>query len=162
MIEGQNIATQTGGDNILARIWGSNDAVTVKGGEMILTDQQQRNAELIGGADFFRKIGVPGLNTGGVVGSISQSAISQSISSFGLWPTQHRSFFLFRLYFTSTIFHQMWGPIVLSLVALLFLHYHMWSWPSHVSGGHCLVYLYQREQERRGAQKGNRDDDWTY
>lgn len=44
---------------------GDNRLVTVKEGEVILNSTQQ---QLAGGADFFRKIGVPGFATGGLVG----------------------------------------------------------------------------------------------
>jgi len=49
-----NVATQPGGDNILAY---------VKRGEVILNEDQQRK---LGGAYTFRKIGVPGFSTGGL------------------------------------------------------------------------------------------------
>jgi len=55
-ISGSNIPTQRGGDNILA---------TVKSGEVILNEQQQARA---GGSAFFKSIGVPGFESGGVVG----------------------------------------------------------------------------------------------
>lgn len=50
-----NIPTQPNGDNIYA---------TVKKGEVILNEKQQ---ELLGGAEAFRKIGVPGFADGGLV-----------------------------------------------------------------------------------------------
>ena len=54
-ISGRNIPTQRGGDNILA---------TVKSGEVILNDEQQERA---GGDAFFKSIGVPGFQDGGIV-----------------------------------------------------------------------------------------------
>ena len=50
---GSNIPTQQGGDNIFA---------TVKSGEVILNEDQQRAA---GGSSFFASIGVPGFASGG-------------------------------------------------------------------------------------------------
>jgi hypothetical protein len=50
-----NIATQPNGDNILA---------TVRTGEVVLNEEQQRK---LGGASTFRSIGVPGFNGGGAV-----------------------------------------------------------------------------------------------
>lgn len=66
-----NIPTQRGGDNILA---------TVKTGEVILNQEQQAKA---GGSAFFSSIGVPGFNTGGVVGNtaISTAPIQAAGSS---------------------------------------------------------------------------------
>ena len=55
-VKGRNIPTQTGGDNILA---------TVKSGEVILNDKQQHRA---GGDAFFKSIGVPGFQDGGIAG----------------------------------------------------------------------------------------------
>lgn len=55
--KGQNIPTQRNGDNILA---------TVKTGEVVLNRDQQMK---IGGANTFRKIGVPGFATGGIAGA---------------------------------------------------------------------------------------------
>jgi len=55
-ISGSNIPTQRGGDNILA---------TVKSGEVILNNDQQARA---GGSAFFKSIGVPGFQGGGVTG----------------------------------------------------------------------------------------------
>lgn len=51
-----NISGQPGGDNVLAR---------VKVGELILNEQQQIRLRAMAGADIFKRIGVPGLNTGG-------------------------------------------------------------------------------------------------
>jgi hypothetical protein len=53
--ESQNIPTQSNGDNVLA---------TVRTGEVILNEGQQ---ESLGGADTFRRIGVPGFANGGYV-----------------------------------------------------------------------------------------------
>ncbi len=50
-----NIPTQSNGDNILA---------TVRSGEVVLNEQQQ---QALGGADTFRRIGVPGFASGGIV-----------------------------------------------------------------------------------------------
>lgn len=50
-----NIPTQSNGDNVLA---------TVRTGEVILNEEQQRRA---GGAPFFRSIGVPGFTDGGLI-----------------------------------------------------------------------------------------------
>ena len=55
--QGQNIPTQSNGDNVLA---------TVKTGEVVLNQRQQ---QLIGGAPTFRRAGVPGFANGGVVGA---------------------------------------------------------------------------------------------
>ena len=69
LITGQNIPTQAGGDNILA---------TVKSGEVILNEEQQARA---GGANFFKSIGVPGFNTGGVAMSSNITAPIQQGTS---------------------------------------------------------------------------------
>ena len=53
-----NIPAQPGGDNILA---------TVKAGEVILNDAQQKRLRALAGQDIFKVIGVPGFNTGGFV-----------------------------------------------------------------------------------------------
>jgi len=54
----RNISGQPGGDNVLAR---------VKVGELILNDQQQLRLKALAGRDIFKRIGVPGLATGGFV-----------------------------------------------------------------------------------------------
>lgn len=54
-----NVSTQPGGDNVLGLL---------KRGEVVLTEAQQYKA---GGPAFFRKIGVPGFNVGGIVDPIS-------------------------------------------------------------------------------------------
>ncbi|MCA9366758.1 hypothetical protein KC887_00635 [Candidatus Kaiserbacteria bacterium] len=51
-----NISGQPGGDNVLAR---------VKVGELILNEQQQLRLRSLAGQDIFKRLGVPGLNTGG-------------------------------------------------------------------------------------------------
>ena len=66
-ISGQNIPTRRGGDNIVA---------TVKSGEVILNDQQQQRA---GGDAFFKSIGVPGFQDGGIAGIPSTTLPTQSI-----------------------------------------------------------------------------------
>lgn len=48
--ERPNAPTTAGGDNILAYL---------KAGEMVLNEQQQQRAKMLGGGDFFHKIGVP-------------------------------------------------------------------------------------------------------
>ena len=53
--QGQNIATQPNGDNVLA---------TLKKGEVVLNQGQQNR---LGGASTFRAAGVPGFQTGGIV-----------------------------------------------------------------------------------------------
>jgi len=60
-VKGANIATLPNGDNVLA---------TVRTGEVVLTEAHQA---ALGGAETFRRIGVPGFNTGGVVGEISNN-----------------------------------------------------------------------------------------
>lgn len=62
----QNIPTQSNGDNVLA---------TVRVGEVILNEQQQKRA---GGAPFFRALGVPGFATGGYFGSQVQPPVFSS------------------------------------------------------------------------------------
>lgn len=58
LIDGNsNIPTQSNGDSVLA---------TLKPGEVVLNDRQQA---ALGGADTFRKIGVPGFANGGLVPS---------------------------------------------------------------------------------------------
>jgi hypothetical protein len=54
--EAANIPTLPGGDNII---------IAAKRGEVVLNDQQQN---MLGGAATFRAMGVPGFNTGGVIG----------------------------------------------------------------------------------------------
>lgn len=66
-ISGQNIPSRRGGDNIVA---------TVKSGEVILNDQQQQRA---GGDAFFKSIGVPGFQDGGIAGIPSTTLPTQSI-----------------------------------------------------------------------------------
>lgn len=68
----QNIPTQSGGDNILA---------TVKSGEVILNQDQQDRA---GGAQFFKSIGVPGFQTGGVTGINTNNSVNQLANSINL------------------------------------------------------------------------------
>lgn len=63
----QNIPTQSNGDNVLA---------TVRTGEVILNEEQQRR---LGGSATFRAIGVPGFATGGVVRPFWQSRPYRSI-----------------------------------------------------------------------------------
>jgi hypothetical protein len=53
---GANVVPLSGGDNTLAY---------VRQGEVILNQQQQA---LAGGSRFFKSLGVPGFNAGGVVG----------------------------------------------------------------------------------------------
>lgn len=53
-----NIASRPGGDNVLA---------TVKVGEVILNEQQQRRLRQLAGHDIFKAIGVPGFQAGGFV-----------------------------------------------------------------------------------------------
>ncbi len=53
--ESPNINTLPGGDNVL---------IAAKAGEVVLNEDQQR---MLGGADTFRRIGVPGFNSGGIV-----------------------------------------------------------------------------------------------
>lgn len=60
-ISGQRITEQP---NINALPGGDNVLIAAKPGEVVLNEQQQARA---GGADFFRRIGVPGFNTGGIV-----------------------------------------------------------------------------------------------
>lgn len=69
-----NMPTRQGGDNILA---------TVKTGEVILNDSQQQRA---GGSAFFKSIGVPGFQTGGIVGGLT-SNVTAPISN-GANPAQ--------------------------------------------------------------------------
>lgn len=64
-----NIPTQPGGDNLL---------ITAKRGEVVLNESQQAR---LGGAMTFRSIGVPGFNTGGIVGGPNQIAASAGMSS---------------------------------------------------------------------------------
>lgn len=59
----QNIQTQPNGDNVLA---------TVRVGEVILNEEQQRR---LGGARTFRALGVPGFADGGLVGSMPGSSL---------------------------------------------------------------------------------------
>lgn len=69
-ITGQNIPTQRGGDNILA---------TVKSGEVILNEEQQARA---GGSQFFKSIGVPGFQGGGVTGiNTTPSPLTASLTN---------------------------------------------------------------------------------
>lgn len=56
----QNIPTQPGGDNVLAM---------VRRGEVVLNDGQQRRLFQYAGPDVFRRIGVPGFQTGGLIGT---------------------------------------------------------------------------------------------
>ena len=56
----QNIPTQPGGDNVLAM---------VRRGEVVLNDGQQRRLFEYAGPDVFRRIGVPGFQSGGVIGT---------------------------------------------------------------------------------------------
>ena len=53
-----NIPTRPGGDNVLA---------TVRVGEVILNEEQQRRLRMLAGGDIFRRLRVPGFNTGGFV-----------------------------------------------------------------------------------------------
>ena len=70
-ISGQNIPTQRGGDNIVA---------TLKDGEAVLTPKQQERA---GGDAFFKSIGVPGFQDGGIVGvpSTTLPTTTQSLNT---------------------------------------------------------------------------------
>lgn len=54
----QNIPTRPGGDNVLA---------TVRVGEVILNEEQQRRLRMLAGGDIFKRLRVPGFNTGGFV-----------------------------------------------------------------------------------------------
>jgi TP901 family phage tail tape measure protein len=65
---GQNVPTQSNGDNVLAY---------VKQGEVILNEQQQA---ALGGAETFRKIGVPGFANGGVIRPAYQTRSYQAIN----------------------------------------------------------------------------------
>ncbi len=66
---GSNIARQSNGDNILA---------TVKQGEVILNEQQQR---LLGGYKTFASIGVPGFANGGITGPpISAPIVANNVT----------------------------------------------------------------------------------
>ncbi|MHC4266816.1 MAG: hypothetical protein ACYSUK_12935 [Planctomycetota bacterium] len=67
--QGQNIATQPNGDNVLA---------TLKRGEVVLNKRQQG---LLGGSSTFRAAGVPGFQGGGVVSPpIGAPSLAQSVS----------------------------------------------------------------------------------
>lgn len=55
----RNIPRQSNGDDVLA---------TVGVGEVLLNKEQQRRIRLFAGRDVFRRAGVPGFNTGGIVG----------------------------------------------------------------------------------------------
>jgi TP901 family phage tail tape measure protein len=68
LVGGGNIPRQPNGDNVLA---------TVKTGEVVLTQQQQAS---LGGANTFRRIGVPGFATGGLV-SASGGAAARGLSA---------------------------------------------------------------------------------
>ena len=59
----QNIPTQPGGDNVLAM---------VRRGEVVLNDGQQRRLFQYAGPDVFKRIGVPGFQTGGLIGNTPQ------------------------------------------------------------------------------------------
>jgi hypothetical protein len=61
--DAQNIPTQPGGDNVLAM---------VRRGEVVLNDGQQRRLFQYAGPDVFRRIGVPGFETGGLIGGTPQ------------------------------------------------------------------------------------------
>lgn len=63
----QNISTQPNGDNILA---------TVRVGEVILNEEQQRR---LGGAATFKRLGVPGFATGGLIGTLGGTFPGQSL-----------------------------------------------------------------------------------
>lgn len=60
VIDGGAPIKRSNGDNVL---------ITAKKGEVILNKRQQAAA---GGPDFFRRLGVPGFNTGGVISSTPQ------------------------------------------------------------------------------------------
>lgn len=64
LLNSQNVPTQEGGDNVL---------IFAKRGELILNEQQERNAKLLYGSDVFHKIGVPGFYSGGYPGQQSTS-----------------------------------------------------------------------------------------
>lgn len=61
--DAQNIPTQPGGDNVLAM---------VRQGEVVLNDGQQRRLFEYAGPDVFRRIGVPGFQSGGAIGGTPQ------------------------------------------------------------------------------------------
>lgn len=64
--------SRTNGDNLLA---------TVRTNEVILNEQQQA---MLGGAETFARIGVPGFAMGGVTGASAESRILQSVDSANL------------------------------------------------------------------------------
>ena len=70
-----NVPTQKGGDNVLALL---------KPGEVVLNEDQQARA---GGSSFFKSLGVPGFNTGGIIPMVQTiQASAPSVAPTGITP----------------------------------------------------------------------------
>ena len=70
-ITGGTPINRSNGDNVL---------ITAKTGEVIMNENQQRKLQAVAGRDVFSKLGIPGFDTGGAIGTGINTTVNSSLS----------------------------------------------------------------------------------
>ena len=70
-ITGGTPINRSNGDNVL---------ITAKTGEVIMNENQQRKLQAVAGRDVFSKLGIPGFDTGGAIGTGISTTVNSSLS----------------------------------------------------------------------------------
>lgn len=70
-ITGGTPINRSNGDNVL---------ITAKTGEVIMNETQQRKLQAVAGRDVFSKLGIPGFDTGGAIGTGINTTVNSSLS----------------------------------------------------------------------------------
>jgi len=79
-IEGFATGGKIKGGTPINRANGDNVLITAKTGEVIMNETQQRKLQSVAGRDVFTKLGIPGFDTGGVIGNGINTTVNNALS----------------------------------------------------------------------------------
>ena len=79
-IEGFATGGKIKGGTPINRANGDNVLITAKTGEVIMNENQQRKLQSVAGRDVFSKLGIPGFDSGGLIGSGINTNVNNALS----------------------------------------------------------------------------------